>query len=199
MKQSLKKALTDKFDEIKLNDSQLTTLIGSNAPSDKPDRYLPTRKIAACFALILALVCTSFLYQGHQSKNLLRSIASEAVNNHLKRRPLEIESQNLVTVMAYFTELDFNLLQTSDLNNKAGSQLLGGRYCSINGIIAAQFRVLNSDGSISTLYQGILPESQLKRVPDTVNGETPSVYYSKGIEAEIWRYQGVVFVKVTDL
>jgi len=204
MKQTFKSVVIDKFDEISLNQEQLAKLANSDEVATdtvpkKPSRFTNAWKIAACFTLVIALFGSQFLYQNYQTKDLLNSIANEAIANHLKKRPLEIESQNLPEVLAYFTELDFNLIHTADMHSKLGDQLLGGRYCSINGVTAAQFRVRNANGNIGSWYQGVLPNSQLSLIPNTGTGEAPSVYKSKGVEAQIWRNQGVVFVKVNNL
>ena len=199
MKQSFKSVVTDKFDEISLDEGQLAQLVNTDATVKKPSSFSGTWKIAACFALVITLLGSHFLYQSYRANDLLNTIANEAIANHLKKRPLEIESQNLPEVLAYFTELDFNLIQTSEMNSKAGDQLLGGRYCSINGVSAAQFRVRSSNGNIGSWYQGVLPNSQLSLIPNTITGDAPSVYKSKGVEAQIWRNQGVVFVKVSNL
>ncbi|MCF6323289.1 MAG: hypothetical protein L3J89_03030 [Gammaproteobacteria bacterium] len=57
-----------------------------------------------------------------------------------------------------------------------GFEILGGRYCSLNGHIAAQVRLKNSDGKIFTLYQTSSHE--------TFDALTEHVQQAKGIDVE---------------
>jgi hypothetical protein len=196
MKQSLKSALIKKFSKIELNESQLTQLIDTDL-ADVGRSYNPVvKQLLVCCSIVLMLVFGNYSYQSYSAHNLLDSIANEMVNNHLKQKPLEVKSDDISIVLNYFTELDFNPLRVSGITGVNGDQLLGARYCSIKGVTAAQFRIRNADGTLASLYQGVLPEKQLNLIPKLKSGEQGSVHNIKGVKVEIWRNKGVVFVSV---
>jgi hypothetical protein len=73
--------------------------------------------------------------------------------------------------------------------------LLGGRYCTIQGITAAQLRYRAPDGTLSTWYEGTLPPRQLAAVPDLSAGGRPSRHLVRGIDVSIWQEHGLVFAE----
>ena len=145
--------------------------------------------------LSIGIFFTNQMVQEHGARVLLKAIAVEVANNHLKLKPLEIESRSLNEVLSYFDRLEFQLLESSRITENAGDQLLGGRYCSIQGIDAAQLRVASADGELSTWYEATLPAEKLEQIPDINQGEIPAEYAIKGLRVRIWREQGVVFAR----
>lgn len=75
----------------------------------------------------------------------------------------------------------------------AGAELLGGRYCSIQGGIAAQLRPRDAQGHIQTLYQTRYDAARLGPVPDLAKGESPVRLMARGVVVRIWRDGGVLF------
>jgi len=203
MKKSLKQAVREKFEAHELNADQLAKLgVLVENPTIPRSIRQTGRNWSARFAAVAAALIVSIggflgahLYQKHSANVLLEAIAVEVADNHLKLKPLEIESQNLAVVLAYFDRLEFQTLESPRITENAGDQLLGGRYCSIQGIDAAQLRVVSPNGRLSTWYQAILPAEKLKFIPDIGDGDEPVVIAVKGLRVRIWQEQGVVFTE----
>ncbi len=203
MQQRLKQSMTDKFEEIELDVDQFKKLeqqIAAATPqSDSPRRafvwsvWSVWSIVSAALVLAIGLLLANPFHRHNDSNELLEAIALEVANNHLKLKPLEVESQNLRDVLSYFDRLDFQLLESAGIAGKAGDRLLGGRYCSIQGIDAAQLRVLSADGELSTWYEATLPPGKLKQIPDLDSGAEPAQIAAKGLRVRIWREHGVVF------
>lgn len=201
MKRSLKESVADKFEEIELNSDQLARLelqvdAATRQPASLPrrlGRLAWLRVSAAALIFSIGVLLANQFYRSQHANELLEAIAIEVASNHLKLKPLEVKSQNLREVLSYFDRLDFQLLESKSIAVGAGDQLLGGRYCSIQGIDAAQLRVMSADGELNTWYEGTLPPGKLKQIPDTDSGAAPAELAVKGLSVRIWRQQGIVF------
>ena len=201
MQKPLKQAVRDRFEAIELSEAQLDELGAQlqQAERETPAKTPAWRQAAAVAAAISLLVVGGFVgnqaWQSHQDLILLQAIAEEVADNHLKLKPLEVESSDLPSVLGYFENLDFQLLASPRITGNAGDRLLGGRYCSIQGIDAAQLRVVASDGTLSTWYEATLPADKLKRVPDLDAGERPAEFVMRGVDIRIWEESGLVFAE----
>jgi hypothetical protein len=197
MKQGLKQLVSDKFEELELGADQLTKLeqqISAATPQrDSPQKTLAWPMLSAVMILVIGVFLANQFYRANNSNELLEAIATEVASNHLKLKPLEVESENLRQVLSYFDRLEFQPVESASITGNAGDRLLGGRYCSIQGVDAAQLRLMSADGELSTLYEGTLPVSKLKQIPDIDSGAAPAVLAVKGLQVRIWREQGVVF------
>jgi len=200
MRQPLKKSIRDKFKDVELSDTQLdelTTRLQEGTARERP-RWLRPAGAAAVVILALAGVLAPQLYRSHQSQVLLESIAQEVADNHLKLKPLEVESSDLRNVLGYFQDLDFQLLASPTIAGNPGDRLLGGRYCSIQGIDAAQIRVASAVGTLSTWYEATLPDDKLRLVPELIEGNRPGEFVIRGVEIRIWRESGIVFAEARE-
>lgn len=197
MQQSLKKLIRDKFDDIELSDMQLDELSRFQREKSPRERswWLRPAGAAAIVFLALAGMLAPPLYRSHQGQVLLESIAQEVAENHLKLKPLEVESSNLRNVLGYFQDLDFQLLASPVIAGNPGDRLLGGRYCSIQGIDAAQLRVASATGTLSTWYEATLPADKLRLVPELAAGDRAGVFVIRGVEIRIWQESGVIFAE----
>ncbi len=204
MQQQLKQTTIDKFEEIELNADQLIALeqqIDAAKSAHESPQHAPHKAFAwpvwsvvsAALILMIGLFLVNSLQRQNASSDLLEAIALEVASNHLKLKPLEVKSQNLRQVLSYFDRLDFQLVESASIAGKAGDRLLGGRYCSIQGIDAAQLRVRSVDGELSTWYEATLPPDKLKHIPNLDTGAAPAVIAAKGLQVRIWRRHGVVF------
>ena len=166
MRQPMKQAIRDRFEDIELSKEQLDELAARFAaeepvPAKKPAWLRVPAVAAAMIVLAIGGLFSTQVYQSHQDQVLLQSIAEEVAENHLKLKPLEVQGDDLPSVLGYFTNLDFQLLASPRITANSGDRLLGGRYCTIQGIDAAQLRVAASDGTLSTWYEATLPADEL--------------------------------------
>lgn len=101
---------------------------------------------AASFFLAVVIGQTYFF-----TRSNTESVLAEIAMNHNKRLNVEYPYQEFQKLQAAMDRLDFNLMPMIDLPGKFA--LLGGRYCSIQGKLAAQLKVKDIvSGNIATLY-----------------------------------------------
>jgi anti-sigma factor RsiW len=196
----MKQAIRERFEDIELSKEQLDELAArfaaeEPAPAKKPAWLRAPAAAAAMIVLAIGGLFSTQVYQSHQDQVLLQSIAEEVADNHLKLKPLEVQGDDLPSVLGYFTDLDFQLLASPRITANSGDRLLGGRYCTIQGIDAAQLRVAASDGTLSTWYEATLPADELKRIPDIDAGERPAEFVVRGVDIRIWQENGIVFAE----
>jgi len=75
------------------------------------------------------------------SVELARIVLQEAAMNHQSKLQLDIDTKDMETLQSGMKRLDFDLSIPDALS--AGYQLLGGRYCTIGGQLAAHLRLEN--------------------------------------------------------
>lgn len=200
MSSSLKQSTVEKFEEVNLSDGQLAALrelienVGTIEVAE-PKRNWSRRylAIAAAAIVILLLPLANQIQRSYRAETLITAIAMEVAENHLKLKPLEIQSSDLREVLGYFDGLEFNLVESSSIAANPGDQLLGGRYCSIQGVDAAQLRVRSKSGQLSTWYEATLPASSLNLIPNIDHGDSPETRYLKGLLVRVWQENGVLF------
>ena len=72
--------------------------------------------------------------------------------------------------------------------------LIGGRYCSIQGVRAAQLRLKDSKtGQIQSLYQAVYDAKVFSGLPELKEKQKPVTVYSKGLAVDIWVEKGLLF------
>jgi hypothetical protein len=200
MRQPLKQTVRDKFAEVDLDSRQLDELetLLQGAGGQRRPLWRHPAMAAAIVLLAIGSLFSIQQYESYQAAGLLESIAIEVADNHLKLKPLEIESTDLRSVLGYFEDLEFQLQASPRITGKPGDRLLGGRYCTIRGIDAAQLRVVASDGVLSTWYEASLPAEQLRLVPAMGDGEHPAAFVIRGVDIRIWQEHGVVFAEAKE-
>ena len=151
MTSDLKQSVNEHLERRELDEKQLRHLeaLQTGAPS--------ARRRHGAMAGIAAALLVGFLVlfvPQWRSTDLSWEIADEAAMNHLKRRPLEVQGIELAQIQPYFGELTFRLIDPSAVSS-AQAELLGGRYCSVRGVPAAQLRLHDPQGRTETLYQAV--------------------------------------------
>ena len=195
MKTSLNKALRAHAESQQLNETQLQELQDlqqQHQPADDP--RIHRRWIVATAASLLIVLAAGLMqrYPVGTQQDLVAEIAAEVVGNHLHMKPLEIEGGEIASLRGYFSRLDFNPVESRYLAD-TGLDLLGGRYCSLQGVIAAQLRFKNlGSDKLHTLYQVGYDPAIFKALPNTDEGEQPISVFSKGVKVTIWTEKGLL-------
>lgn len=197
----LKEAVRDHVEARRLSDERFEALMAmqrahqqeatrEEASSPQAARRRPWLWVSAA-AVILAVVSMWWLWpQGL----ITDQIASEVARNHMKLKPLEVESGDLGQVRQFFVELDFALVDSKPVSDR-GWQLRGGRYCSIQGQEAAQLRVHDPQtGSVRSIYMAAYDPEHFGVLPRVDQGQSPMVTHARGLEVEIWVEQDVLIV-----
>ena len=120
-------------------------------------------------------------------------IALEVAHNHIKLKPLDVETDSMDGIRNYFTDLEFALVE-SRLLASSRLELLGGRYCSIQSVPAAQLRVtVPNSNKLQTLYQTEYRKDVFGPLPVLENGDAPIIVNVKGLSVRIWVEKGLLF------
>lgn len=194
MKHSLKEIVNKETKSIQLSSEQLQTLdtLQLATAKQRPSNQKWSSMVGIAAMLLLTVLFLQERFLG-SSGTMINEIAMEVVKNHLHQKPLEVNASQLASIRSYFTRLDFVPVQSEFMQSKNLS-LLGGRYCSLQGITAAQlrFKSVNIDG-VHTLYQVGYDPDIFKTLPDVDNGESPVIVYDSGVKVTLWVEKNVLF------
>jgi len=143
----------------------------------------PLVQIAALTAAIV--ICLLVADHDERQRAMERAVCAEVVMNHTKHSPLEIISSRYSEVQAGLSRLDFSITPANSTILET-YRLMGGRYCSIQGVPAAQLRVQDiRSGKECTLYA--------VKAAGKLQGITADVDSMDGIRVEVWRQDNVLF------
>jgi len=174
----LKDHVNDYYQSQQLSDDKLSELIGltneaNNTKVDKPVTankrlFLFQQRYALVASLMFFVVSIWGVVNFEQNKsykaNFSLLVAQEIALNHRKELAPDYLGQDFVNLASLMNKLDFKVVNSKHLN-LTGLNVIGARYCSIQGNIAVQFRLVNAEGKLFTLYQTKLTDL-LKEAPD---------------------------------
>ena len=194
MNRPLKQSVRDHIELYRLDDDQLQkleSLGGQLAPATERRVSVYGFALAgAVAAFLLAFFLAPLLVE---TDDIRERIAMEVATNHIKLKPLEIETRSIEGIRDYFKKLDF-IPVSSKLVSDSGLELIGGRYCSLLGITAAQLRVRKpGSNTVQTLYQTEYRKDVFASMPVLEQGHEPVDIYVKGIKVSIWVEKGLLF------
>lgn len=87
----------------------------------------------------------------------------------------------------------------SDLFAKQNYTMLGGRYCSIQGVTAAQIRYQTELGQKITLYEVAYDPKIYGDMPKIEQGEAPLSLDVKGVSVLLWVEKGLLMAEARNL
>ena len=194
----LKHAVHEHFDRQLLSTAQLErleSLMQLNQPK-AGTRHMPWRLtgwlVAAAAVAILAVIAL-FPPGLLNEVPVTERIALEVARNHIMPKPLDIKTDSMNVIRSYFTNLEFMPVESSLLGSNKLT-MLGGRYCSIQSLPAAQLRMSQPGrNGVQTLYQTEYRRDVFGRLPMLEKGEAPVTEYVKGITVRIWVEKGLLF------
>ncbi len=199
MNRPLKQSVREHLELNVLTEDQLQKL-ASLSVQQEPEKLrkslvYPLAITASVIAFLLTFLLSPLV---NEQGDIRERIAVEVATNHIKLKPLEIETDSIEDIRVYFTKLDFFPVN-SRLISENGLELIGGRYCSLQGITAAQLRVKKPGTDVvQTLYQTEYRKDVFKNMPQLEEGDAPIDIYVKGIKVKIWVEKGLLFA-LTDL
>ncbi len=137
----------------------------------------------AWLAAAVAGITTVAVFLSGRVGSATEEVAREIVRNHRKDLDPELRSASYEEINARMGRLDFRVVEPR-LPEAEGLQLLGARYCSLQGRIAAQLRLVREDGRSCTLYE----------VKDgaAFGGVEPARLELDGVAVQVWRQDGLV-------
>jgi len=111
-----------------------------------------TAKYLAIAASIMLMIGVGFQWMQDPSPNqLMQSVVKEVMLNHQKNLAIEFAKNDYKQLAFMMKKLDFTIQEPKQMTN-SGYTLLGSRYCSIQGHIAAQIKLRDSQNRVATLY-----------------------------------------------
>lgn len=185
MSHNLKSALQEHYQSIELNSVQLSQL-----KSRRMHVWSWSRHGVVAAACSLLLAGTLFFGSKLYSTPVISQIAKEVHYNHKKDMPSEVLTSDYNELNVALDRLDFKVVPSQRLAGKV--RLLGGRYCSIQGKIAAQLKVQHQDHvRPSTLYL-------FKDVSDYELQNAVIEQHQTDVRIEIWREGALGFALAID-
>lgn len=194
-KGNLKKVMHDMVEEKSLSDSQLESLMQlQKSGLNEGTGFFTSQYRHIAVAAVFFIAFANVLYFSLLPEIALEQrIGSEVAKNHINLRPLEIHTSSIKSIREFLTALEFSPIESSLLKG-SGKTLIGGRYCSIQGVTAAQLRLKDSKtGQIQSLYQTVYDKNVFSSLPLLEENKKPITVYSKGLTVDIWVEKGILF------
>jgi hypothetical protein len=199
MNRPLKQVVREHFERRVLSTDKierLEALMAANEPRPVRRRRVPRPVPGWSLATVIAVLLVLIVLHPPSLVDdipMTERIAAEVALNHIKLKPLDIETDNMDGIRRYFSDLEFVPVE-SRLLTSANLELLGGRYCSIQSLPAAQLRIASRDSRrLRTLYQTEYRKDLFGPLPVLENGEAPVDINVKGIAVRIWTEKGLLF------
>jgi len=136
-------------------------------------------------ACLLIIVCLAVTFSLINQPPLSQRIMNEIAYNHKQDMPIEVTSDSIDDIRKYLNKLSFPIISPEALK-MPNWKFLGGRYCSINGKLAAQLKIKNlKDNNVYTLYQASteagIDKSGKVRLTEMIDGIGVSIWREKGL------------------
>lgn len=196
MKQgNIKRIIEKNIRSKSLSKNQLDSLLQQQQNHSAAYKY-KLRHLSAVFAaLFIGMLLTTLL---STDLPIEEKIGSEVAKNHIKLKPLEVATSQLSELRQYFTELDFSPIASQHVNFSEQT-LVGGRYCSIQGITAAQIRLKDKNsGQLQSLYQTIYDRKKFSGIPLLSDKQKPVTVHANGVTVDIWVEKDLLFALTKD-
>jgi len=142
------------------------------------NRWIKRYNSLGFIALVASLLLVFSVLLYFPTKKIEELVYTEVAMNHNKQLDVEFNGDDYRTLAQAMTKLDFPLNAPQKIGDKYS--LIGGRYCSIQGALAAQLKVKNNlTGDIDTLY--VTP------LTDNLNKIAAQKFTFNGIDIELWQ------------
>ncbi len=164
--------LKNHYQEISLNEKQIKKL------KSLKQEHRPIFQMKYLIATAASLVLCLYILLPKTST--LEKIANEVIYNHQKNLPSEFLVDQMSELNTRLTKLDFKVINSDSL---ALNEVIGGRYCSIQGLTAAQIKI-KSGGKTATLYQSNFKDLDESKLPYEISKD--------GITVKIWMEAGIL-------
>jgi hypothetical protein len=181
--------LKEHYGHRPLTAEELTALhrLGGDARAPAPIRM---RRHLLAVAGVLVLAGAAWIGLSRLAASTDR-IADEMSYNHNKRSPVDFASSDIGELRLLMDRLDFTLIGPERLVTHEW-RLIGARYCSVRGRVAAQLRYENQrDGLSYTLYETVLPEG-------LAGEEVETSVFKRGNRVTLWKERGLLLGLVGD-
>ncbi|MHC4958184.1 MAG: hypothetical protein ACYTGN_07385 [Planctomycetota bacterium] len=132
-----------------------------------------------------AVVAVALVVYFNRGEDRTLAVAREIALNHSKELAVEYRADSCALIGERMDKLDFEIAEPPILAQR-GWTLVGARYCSLQGRIAAQLRLTGSGGEVATLYE-VKDSNEFAATRGTTGVEVD------GVMIRIWRARGILF------
>lgn len=173
------------YERERLTDDRVDAILERAKPGRASERIWYLRVAALAAVLVAGFV---FTHVQITEADLTTRVLAEIAMNHNKRLAVEVAAVDYDALQTAMDRLDFPIQPPAEL--RADYELLGARYCSIHGNLAAQVKLRARDtGRLLTLYAtGLTPELANISRQETVHD---------GVRIKMWS-EGDVFFGLAD-
>jgi len=154
----------------------------STAQQHVPPKQWLRRSALAVASIMVAVLL--FIVSGQNDVGIAERVAQEVAMNHNKALAVEYQTDSYDVLSQRMNKLDFKLRAPTAAFNE-GLALIGGRYCSIQGELAAQIKMVDETGRVYTLYQ-----TRSNEMLQVINADR---IQSAQVNIRLWREQGLLF------
>ena len=163
---------------------RLKLTIRAGAPVPQP-RRMWIGAAAIIVVAVLSLVWTAGRRVAPSPQQFAVALAHQAALGHNEKQEMEFRVRDYAALQRQMKSLDFTPVEPV-MMKEMNMRVVGARYTTIGGEMAAQIFYVDRKGVSCTLYE-VRPVNQLARVPA---GEQEV----DGLQVAIWREKGLVMV-----
>lgn len=205
-KKPLREQLRAHIERERLDDADYERLAGlfrdhaKSRAGQRPGRHVKARwwpasvAIAASAVVASVIVALALVNTAPPANDVAPRIAEEVLTNHLKIHVPDVSASSVEEVGALLDRLDFTPV-LSTLIDTESLQLVGARYCTLQGAIATQLMMVDRYGNSVTHYQAAFEPGRFGSLPRREAGDEPLVLTRNGVTIEIWVESGVTMAK----
>jgi hypothetical protein len=192
---NLRQQLREMIEQDFLTDAECARLASPVNAKGSRRRLISVGAGLAASLLLAFLLWTGAGQHNAVPQSIQLRIAEEVTTNHTRVKPLDVTSSSIDVVRERLPLLDFVVQRSSYLLSE-GLELVGGRYCTLQGVIATQLVFRDQNGNRVTLYQAAYDRQRFGDLPDQP-GEMPVIIDQRGTRISLWTEFGVVFALAT--
>jgi hypothetical protein len=159
-------------------------MIGTDGPRRRPRRAW----LAAAVVVLLAavpMVWTMVRNRFQSPQQVAAAVAQQAALGHNEKQELEFLASDCAELQRKMKSLDFTPVEPA-MMQQMNMRIVGARYTTIAGEMAAQIVYVDAKGKPCTLFE-VRPADRLARV---AAGE----HQIDGVHVSVWREKGLVMV-----
>jgi hypothetical protein len=174
------------YEDAELPEARIDAILADAPPRAMPERVWYMRIAAVAATLVIGF---GFLHFYLTERDTTTRVLAEIAMNHKKQLAVEVTADTFVDIGRALERLEFDVPRPERL--LGGFDLLGGRYCSIHGNLAAQLKLRDPEtGAVHTLYVTDLSAGLAGVAEGTANHD--------GVDITLWHEDEIFFGLASD-
>ncbi|HEY8131977.1 MAG TPA: hypothetical protein VII12_08805 [Thermoanaerobaculia bacterium] len=141
--------------------------------------------MAAALAIVLTTLIWTAAHRVESPQQVAATVARQAALGHNEKQELEFHVASCPELQRQMKSLDFTLVEPA-MMKEMSMRIVGARYATLAGEMAAQILYVDSHGVRCTLYEA-RPADHLARI---ATGD----HQIDGVHVSVWKEKGLVMV-----